>query len=620
MNQEIQNLGFVESFPFNNQWNSVVHGQQGWFLLKGGINGEPVKLSKSEADDISNIITRYKENRISFFLPHGQGKDFINDWTNGICMLTAGTRQGKSACGIAWLLFRTLRCDPKWHCFLKHGIDYHEFRGPRQQVISSYSWGNVEEIYQEILKWTPRKLLGPYALDWGKYDGETAKQKCMTFNGRSTRMRLTDGNEFVFLCDNQGQNAWEGKRWDDGFFDEQRQREKFIGFLRGQGNTMGLVQSCFCLTGHVLPDRPDTGASGWIKTELWDGEYTFGKTIGRYKIGIEDVPDEVMSKERKDELYEQWVVGPEKTQNEDDKRKAIARYYGGWEPGGGLVISEFEPAINVIPESVLQSKHDIFKDATKFRAIDHGLGRPGTCVWGMIFPWNQLLIYREYYRADGNVPDHAKNISELSGSQMVKSNDFIDPLSGLKFETRTEVFGDEEYYFSILDCRSFASPAQESQRTLGNLYQDYGLQCSPARGWRNEKAVPHMKLWFKKEPTREHLMHHFWKRGIISRQMYAEWLESVHGEYMNAPKIYFVSGLRWTFSEFRSWAMNPETGLPISKNDHIVGGALKYMLIQEPRYVGHKWDDQYQIVNDSKLTLEPTSKHKHTLNPKFVSS
>ncbi|MDD2777645.1 MAG: hypothetical protein PHI16_01945, partial [Methanocellales archaeon] len=328
------------------------------------------------------------------------------------------------------------------------------------------------------------------------------------------------------------------------------------------------------------------------------------------------VPDEIMSKQRKSELKEQWVVGPARTQNEDDKRKALARYYGGWEPGSGLVLSRFSPVHHVVPAGIVNWNHEVFKNVTLFRGLDHGLGRPGTCVWGMMFPWGQMLIYREYYQKDGNIPEHVQNITKLSGSSIVESDEYADVGSKLTFKTFKEQFGKEEYASTVLDSRSFASPGQESQRTIGHLYQDYGLDCSPARGWKNEKAVPHMELWFKLNPPMEHLMYHLAKRQAISLDLYEKWLKDRGGIYKNAPKIYFVSDLKWTFKEFRSWAKHPETGLPLPHNDHIAGGALKYLLIDEPRYEGHNRDDTGIVVSLGD-PLEP--RKKKPAGSKFVS-
>ena len=81
-----------------------------------------------------------------------------------------------------------------------------------------------------------------------------------------------------------------------------------------------------------------------MKTELWDAKETvMGRTVGRHRISIPQVPDAIISKEKKKELHLQWVVEPERNKNEAQLREAQARYHGGWEEGSGLVISNFDP-------------------------------------------------------------------------------------------------------------------------------------------------------------------------------------------------------------------------------------------------------------------------------------
>lgn len=559
------------------------------------------EIGGSTESDIREHIAEYQDSPIKYFLPHSGGLGFCNDYTNGIVMLTAPTRCGKSAHGTVFGLMRTIPCSPDWHCFKKHGMVCPEYRGPRRLVISSYSWGNVEELWLEYQKWCPREMLGRYAQDWGRTEKEYGQPRVLSFSsGRPQRCPLADGSELIFLCDGQAQGAWEGKRWDDGHFDEQREREKFIGYLRGTANTEGLVQAGFTLTGHVLPERPDTGASGWIKNELWDGKYTFGKTVGRYKISMEEVPDTVLSAERKVELYKQWVEEPRKNQDEETIRKAEARFYGGWESGSGLVISNFYPEHHIIPP--YNRLHPIVKGATKYRGIDHGLTRPAAAAWAEIFPWGDMVVYREYYERGRIIPYHARRIVELSGNLIIEDGVYEDDEILEPYKSFSEEIGEhgEEYEQSLMDGNSFATPAQERACTIGQLYQDCGLECSPAKMNKNFSksdpaggAIPRMKMWFDLDQNRPHIMHQFWKHKIISNELYESWLKDRHGEWRSAPRIYFVSSLKWTFDELRTWAMKNDK--PEDKNNHIIGGALKYIIACEPYYVdkGYVPPDDY---------------------------
>ena len=87
-------------------------------------------------------------------------------------------------------------------------------------------------------------------------------------------------------------------------------------------------------------------------------------------------------------------------------------------------------------------------------------------------------------------------------------------------------------------------------------------------------------------------MWHFKERGIITKELYDEWLEGRHGEWKYGSHIYFVSSLKWTFSECKTWSINLKTGKPVDKNNHIIGGALKYVLAANPVYRGNYWQEE----------------------------
>lgn len=595
--EQIRNGGYLQNVPLFGQWQTFVEYQGVLWMFEHG-RKEPRKLTGSAEDDARWYIRDYNDNRLKYFLPHGQQGDAINDWTNGIVMLTAPTRTGKSACGPGFLGFRGIPCDPEWECFTKNGIDFHEWRGPRIQVVSSYAWTNVETVWQEYQKFIPREELGQYAIDWGEREGEHGRGKVLSFTGRSQRAKLKCGTELQFLCDGQKQGAWEGKRFDDHHVDEQRVEEKFIGYLRGTGNTLGLVQSIMTLTGHVLPDRPDTGASGWVKRKLYDGTYTFGKTVSRYKISIPDVPDVIMPPERKEELRRQWVTEPTRNRDIEMLRKAEARYWGGWEPGSGSVIDNFDPATHKIPP--YDRSHKIFTATTKYRGIDHGLGRPCAAALVEVFPWGDMVMYDEYYEVGHTVPYHAKHIVEWCGNERRETEAYYDDMDIVApVPILEEEFCGTKFLESVLDGRSFKSPAQERSCNLGDLYNDCGLFCLPAKGThnipttQNEGMIQHIKKNLAIISDRPHIMYQFLKHGIVSSEAYNKWLESRKGDYMNGSILYFIDSLHFVFSEIYAWEINPKTNKPKDADNHIIGGALKYIIAEEPQYFGPSVRGEY---------------------------
>jgi hypothetical protein len=84
--------------------------------------------------------------------------------------------------------------------------------------------------------------------------------------------------------------------------------------------------------------------------------------------------------------------------------------YGRWVAAEGQVYSEFDTN-NIV---------DSFKipaDWRKLRSIDLGFNNPTVVQWWAISPNDEMYLYREWYKSQMIVEDHAKKILELSGDE-----------------------------------------------------------------------------------------------------------------------------------------------------------------------------------------------------------
>lgn len=547
------------------------------------------------ADGLKRMYGEYCDNRIANFLPHGGGRDFLNDYENDVCMLVAPNRVGKSCHGTAWTILRSIPTDPCWATFTKNGVRHMPWRGPRVVWISSYSWDNVAEVWKEYQRWLPRYELGPYAEDWGSRPGEDGRQKALSFgDGKPKRVKLTCGTEFVFLCDGQSDAAWEGKRCDEGHFDEQREEEKFIGYLRGTSNTQGLVQCCFTLTGHIIDNRPDTGAGGWIKRKLFDGTYTYGRKVGRYKISVEDVPDVVLSPDRKRELRRQWVEEPQRLQDRKKLRQAEARYWGGWETGSGLVIDNFDRRYHIIPT------FRVPKDWTLYRGVDHGRESPTAGLWLAVAPWGDRVFYREYYFGGRTIPHNCREIVAASGNERVVMRVAEDVMSESTWQVYREVFKGERYFASVLDVRSFQRKSDERPCTTGQMYNDFGLTVSKSSGHTNEMMVPRMNAAMEIDPKRPHIMVRLLENRLIDQQTYNDWLDRVGGDVMCGSRQYVMGNCTAFVRELEGWVNDIRTGKPRDEDDHLMS-TWRFLECEEPRFMG----DWYAgMDNDDGMAVE----------------
>ena len=597
-------------YPYKDQWYELESTE-----LKKTPNGRNIL-------DFYN--QEYVPNPLSYFRPHGlawsakkrpagdtghfyEPADYPQEWDNdgaALCndrdhdlvMLVAPSKTGKSHMAAASVMYRSIPCDKDWHCFQYHHVKWYPWDGPKLVRIFSFEWRNVADVWKRYRELIPRKELGKYAPRWGKYEGE--KGKGMNIEdalkaGRAKDIELACGTVLSFNCYSQGDTASEGYEVDIAHFDEQPDKGTWNGYLRGSQTRGDYTPALFSMTPRVLRNRPaDTGAAGFVFREVVpqckSPESTL--TMIQLYLSVEATPDAIVSVRKKRASFDRWV-NPKFERDDKDTREGLARHYGIPEVGGGSVIDNYFPQHHLIPLNVLDMENKIVMEATKYRGMDHGRNRPMACSWGMVFPWGQLLIYREYYQPGKIISYHAKQIVEMSGNKRVTAGNRSDQDSGEVFKLYDEVFVREHFEASVMDSRSFATGSDETNRTLGEVYQDWGLECHAAKGNRNDVLVPQMRVWFALNEKEEHMMHHFWKRKMIPEDKYREWLSERGGVWWNAPKIYFLVCLRKTREQLVLWVNDPKTGKPRAEDDHIPGGSLKYMIAEDPQYSRRQWLD-----------------------------
>ena len=170
--------------------------------------------------------------------------------------------------------------------------------------------------------------------------------------------------------------------------------------------------------------------------------------------------------------------------------------------------------------------------------------------------------------------------------------------------------GYEFYGSSVMDSRSFGTPATGRSGTIGELYNNCGLYCTPASGKQNADIVPVMKDWLRVDMDRPHIMYQLWKHKIITDALYKEWMLD-RKTHMGGSRLYFVADLHFVFSEINAWAYKKDSDVPESKDDHIIGAALKYVIAEDPMYTGNLWDqgDAEEEVYSSGETEEHDIDH-----------
>jgi hypothetical protein len=82
-------VGVRYNIPYNGTWMTLLDAKGHIFRI---VDDEPEDVTGATEDALRVLIEEYERNRLAFFLPHGGGRDFLNDWESEIVMLTAGIR------------------------------------------------------------------------------------------------------------------------------------------------------------------------------------------------------------------------------------------------------------------------------------------------------------------------------------------------------------------------------------------------------------------------------------------------------------------------------------------------------------------------------------------------
>ena len=477
-----------------------------------------------------------------------------------------------SFAGAVWAGMRIIKCDPAWPCFADHGLICPEWTGPKDIIIASSEWTNVETVWNTYLKVLPRAELGVYAPGYGDFPGEDAKH-AKRFNskqGMTTIPLQESGSRAILMAYSQTIAAWGGRQCNLAHTDEQCP-ENHMDELMQRQTTMGdYTPICGTLTGHVVDGRADTGAGGWIKRKVIDRGNTKGRKVATYKISMEDVPDAIISPETKREKYIQWVEEPGAMNDDKKIREGVARYYGGWEVGGGLVIGAWNKEIHVIPDFDVLAYNPCL-----YRMIDYGESPCAAALFALM-KWGDVVLFKEYYEFGRSIRANAIGIvEELCGNKrrVFDSHEFEEQQWKI-FQEVTE--GGLKFVSSEMDGRSYAHKLQESGRTIGRAYNNYGCQCHASAndgGARSDRRglVDLLNDHFGLVKGRPHICSHV---GLPVPEASARF---------GSPRMYVLESCRNTIGEIDGWSMNPKTNKPRDENDHLIS-CCKFYTARERRY------------------------------------
>ena len=458
-------------------------------------------------------------NPLRFFAPSGkQARDFINDFDNDLCILLACNRFGKTQCMVIKKIINSVKCDPAWEIFTKHGIKYRPFLGPKNVGLASYDFSfHRDTSLVMLLDWLPEKELGVYSKT---YKGKGAKQ--VNLNNIPI-LPLGCGTQFNFAAMSQGQAPFEGNVRHEWGWDEQLSEAVFDG-ADERTRTTPQGRHDFALTPHKVEGRPDTGAGSWLN-KIVDRTVTKGHRVKTYTGQIFDVPDWIYPEESKIQAFEKHVLEPDLLQDDKARREGAARFFGKWHESSGLVIDEWDSKIHVV------EPFPVPRNWTLYRSVDHGDKHPAACLWGAVSPGGDLFIYRDYLRK-GRVPSQiAADIVEASGNHRKKIGTYQNPKTNMQYDKYEEIQDKERYQWTMFDARAFSTNSSGEGIPLSKLYGMAGLKMKQGSGKDSAAYVPIMKEWFVRDMEKKH---------FVTKEP-------------GAPRIYVFSSCTETIKTIKRW-------------------------------------------------------------------
>jgi len=334
-----------------------------------------------------------------------------------------------------------------------------------------------------------------------------------------------------------------------------------------------------------------------LKRGIYDGTRTRGKSVGRYHMDINHTPDAIISKEKKVEIYNQYV-NPNIERSAKETRRAMAVYYPGWEPRGGMVFEAdvWDRAIHIV--NPMWNDDETPKDLTKWRVVDYGSEKGiNACSWWATGPLRVLLstkprilegieperrgeiysvCYRLLYETGMEIADLVAEIIKMSGNNRERVEDQYDSVTGNTYQTWREVTDREAYWSgTLLDPRS-SSQSQQGQ-TLADIFSRYGIESVvPACGQRDDIQIPRLKDKLRID----------WKRTHPFR------VDSAGKATLGVPELFFFDGKVGAGVREIEGLRKPDEGARgfINSKDpsHFVDTA-KWWASDNPRYMGDEW-------------------------------
>lgn len=201
----------------------------------------------------------------------------------------------------------------------------------------------------------------------------------------------------------------------------------------------------------IVTVTPLTDISSGIKEpwiyNLYEEMKAGRKDIKFVNLSVLDNPS--VPQEEKDKLIQKWSGHPEER----------ARLFGEFIRRSGLVYPMWSRKHHLVRPTMVD------RSWMRVVSIDPAATGVTAALWGAIDPAGNITLYREYYRKDLVVSEHAKNIRQLRGDEVIDYY-LIDKQWGAQRNAETHKTGAQLYRDAGIPVR------------LAEVGEDYGLNAS----------------------------------------------------------------------------------------------------------------------------------------------
>lgn len=537
----------------------------------------PYSVIKSDPQlerDLRLLERKKAENELQFFACHGTAKkgydcgfdlvsmqDWMNDRDHSVYMNCSPNKVGKTIHAVVKILLKNIPCDPKWPIFTQNGIKYYDWEGPRTMVAFGYDKNQLkDDLWPAMQTWIPAEQLGEFR---SHLLGGTR----IPAWDRGPRVDLKCGSRIILLTYDQDASVCCGTKATEVLANEQMPLPFFWELSQRGRNFRGGMTFVMCYTPHKVQGRVDTGINSFMQ-DMWTGNKTRGHKILRTRISMDDVPDQIISKEEKRKAYLELVEYPKKSGDQEAIREGTARYYGIAQQLSGLFYPEIDPNIHYVDWTWDNIKG---KGWTCYRSMDYGYTNPTACGMWAVSPSGDIFLFDEYYKTGLDAIGHAPAIIEKCGNERKLIRKEHDKESGSYWDVYEEVSIRQRYIRTWLDWHSFQT-AGGVGRPVSFFFQIGGLNVCESSKLGQEARAQNLRALLKIDKNRKHM---------------------VTGK-LGAPRMYFSRCCVKTMWEFercvvdtRAFGNESHNQKECKKNinDHLVD-VCEYAACQSLQYLG----------------------------------